>query len=108
MQAQRYFIERAFQDAKGEIGMADQQVRKYNAWYHHQAFVMMAMDYINMKKLEHREDIPLLSIRDIRLQIIATQMENGVQMETEIEQMMLRHRQRQRDINRYYPDNQSL
>lgn len=108
MQAQRYFIERAFQDAKGEIGMADQQVRKYNAWYHHQAFVMMAMDYINMKKLEHQENIPLLSIRDIRLQIIATQMENGVQMETEIEQMMVRHRQRQRDINRYYPDNQSL
>ncbi len=32
MQGQRYWIERSFQDNIGELGMADYQVRKYNAW----------------------------------------------------------------------------
>ena len=47
MQAQRFWIERAFEDQKGELGMSDYQVRKYIAWYHHQALVMLAMLYVN-------------------------------------------------------------
>jgi SRSO17 transposase len=43
MQLQRYWVERAFEDAKSECGMADYQVRKWNAWHHHMALVMMAM-----------------------------------------------------------------
>jgi len=43
MQRQRYWVERAFEDAKSECGMADYQVRKWNAWHHHMALVMMAM-----------------------------------------------------------------
>lgn len=105
MQCQRFWIERAFEDGKGELGMADYQVRKYNAWYHHQVFVMMAMDYINSKKTDYQQDIPLLSVRDARLQIIAMLKNQGVQMEKEIDQMIVRHRQRTYDINRFYPEN---
>lgn len=108
MQAQRHWIERAFEDSKGELGMADYQVRKYNAWYHHQALVMLAMQYVNKKKIELKQDIPLLSVRDIRLQIIATLKEQGTQMEKEIDQMFQRHRQRLIDINRHYADNEYL
>jgi SRSO17 transposase len=81
MQGQRFFIERAFEDCKGELGMADYQVRKYNAWYHHQALVIIAMDYVNKQRLEYQHNIPLLSVRDVRLQIIAMLKEQGVQME---------------------------
>lgn len=102
MQAQRHWIERAFEDGKGELGMADFQVRKYTAWYHHQALVMLAMQYVNKEKTELKQDIPLLSIRDVRLQIIATLKLQNVTLETEIEQMLIRHKQRQRDIDRYY------
>jgi SRSO17 transposase len=105
MQAQRFWIERAFEDCKGELGMADYQVRKYNAWYHHQALVMFAMQYINKTKIENQENIPLLSVRDIRLQIIALLKKDGTQMEIEIDQMLDRHRQRINDIMRYYPEN---
>lgn len=105
MQAQRFWIERAFEDCKGELGMADYQVRKYNAWYHHQALVMFAMQYINRTKIQKQEDIPLLSVRDIRLQIIEMLKDNGAQMEKEIDQMLFRHQQRIKDIMRYYPDN---
>jgi SRSO17 transposase len=102
MQAQRHWIERAFEDCKGELGMADMQVRKYTAWYHHQALVMMAMQFVNNKRTELRQAIPLLSVRDIRLQLIAMLLHQGATMELEIVQMLKRHQQRQNDINRYY------
>lgn len=108
MQAQRHWIERAFEDCKGELGMADYQVRKFNAWYHHQALVMLAMQYVNKNKIELKKDLPLLSVRDVRLNIIATLKEQGVEMEKEINQMFERHRQRLYDINRHYPDNEYL
>ncbi len=106
MQGQRFWIERAFEDVKGELGMADYQVRKYNAWYHHQALVMQAMGYINKTRIENQENIPLLSVRDIRLQIIELLTNNGTKMEKEIDQMLQRHLQRINDINRYYPENE--
>lgn len=105
MQGQRFWIERAFEDGKGELGMADYQVRKYNAWYHHQALVMIAMDYINETKHQHKESIPLLSVRDVRLQLIDLLKNQGVEIEKEIDQMIARHKQRKYDIDRYYPDN---
>lgn len=105
MQAQRFWIERAFEDCKGELGMADYQVRKYNAWYHHQALVMFALQFINRIKINKQEDVPLLSVRDTRLQIIQMLKNNGAQMEDEIDQMLIRHQNRIKDIMRYYPDN---
>src|SRR5690606_22379561 len=84
MQGQRYWIERSFQDNIGEIGMTDYQVRKYNSWYHHMALVMMAMHFVLKKRLNAKEDIPLLSARDVRLQTIALLLSQGVTMEEEI------------------------
>ena len=43
MQSSRYWIERAFQDAKGYCGMSEYMVRSWNAWHHHMALVMLAM-----------------------------------------------------------------
>jgi SRSO17 transposase len=108
MQAQRHWVERAFEDGKGELGMADYQVRKYNAWYHHQALVMLAMQYVNKKKIELKQVVPLLSVRDVRLNIIATLKEQGAEMEKEINQMFERHRHLINDINRHYADNEHL
>jgi SRSO17 transposase len=33
-QTQRFWIERAFQDAKSELGMADYEVRGWKGWHH--------------------------------------------------------------------------
>lgn len=105
MQAQRFWIERAFEDQKGELGMSDYQVRKHTAWYHHQALVMLAMLFVNKQKILHQKNIPLLSVRDVRLQLIASLKEGGAHIEKEIDQMVARHHQRATDIVRYYPDN---
>ena len=105
MQSQRFWIERAFEDCKGELGMADYQVRKYISWYHHQALFFMAMDYVNEIKTNHQKAVPLLSARDVRLLMIAQLMHDGVRMEKEVKDLLIRHKQRKKDILIYYPQN---
>ena len=51
MQAQRYFVERAFRDAKQQLGMDQYQVRGYSAWHKHMALVMMAQLFIRQEKV---------------------------------------------------------
>jgi SRSO17 transposase len=41
MQAQRSYIERAFQECKQDIGMSEYQVRGWLAWHHHMALCIM-------------------------------------------------------------------
>lgn len=58
-------MERAFEDAKSECGMADYQVRKWNAWHHHMALVMMAMLFMLSERTMHEDTYPMLSRSDI-------------------------------------------
>ena len=46
MSCSRYWIERIFQDAKGNAGMADYQVRSWTGWHHHMVMTMLAMLFI--------------------------------------------------------------
>lgn len=39
----RYWIERSIEDAKGEVGLADYEVRKWKGWHHHMTMCMLAM-----------------------------------------------------------------
>ena len=50
MQAQRYFVERSFRDAKQELGMDQYQVRSYSAWHKYMALVMMAQLFVQTEK----------------------------------------------------------
>jgi SRSO17 transposase len=65
MQAQRFFIERAFQDAKSELGMAHYEVRGWRGWHHHLALCCLALLFTLQERLACAEAIPLLSVRDI-------------------------------------------
>ena len=64
-QRQRFWVERTFEDAKGQCGMADYQVQKWSAWHHHMALVMMGMLFMLEERLGHKEDYPLLSCADV-------------------------------------------
>jgi len=94
MQAQRYWIERAFQDAKSHAGLAHYQARNWHAWHRHMALVMMAMLYM----VEHREqfskEFPLLSCYDIQVLLANTLPNAHYDEQTILLQMEHRHRKR--------------
>ena len=102
MQAQRYQVERSIQDAESELGMSDYQVRKYNGWYHHMALVILALAFIVKERIENKTDIPLLSSRDVRILIVALLTSDIALIEKRKLQMRIRHKQRYKDIMRYY------
>jgi SRSO17 transposase len=101
MQAQRYWVERAFQEAKSELGMSDYQVRKWDAWHRHMALVMLALAFLVKERILYKQDYPLLSSRDIRLMIIAMLLNDPAAVDKRIQQLEARHKQRRRDIERY-------
>ena len=65
MQGQRYWVERAFEDAKGECGLADYQALGWRAWHHHVTMVMLAMLFIAEQRVAHQPGLALLTPRDI-------------------------------------------
>jgi SRSO17 transposase len=63
--AQRFWIERSFQDAKTSLGMADYQARKWNSWQHHMALVSLAMFFGLLERLHYNTSDDMLSYQDI-------------------------------------------
>jgi SRSO17 transposase len=98
MQRQRYWVERAFEDGKSECGMADYQVRKWSAWHHHMALVMMAMLFMLSERIHHKDTYPLLSCADIEDLLARFLPRRDVSEEEVVFQLEQRHRQRQKAI----------
>jgi len=101
-QCSRYWVERCFDDSKNELGMSGYQVTGWLAWQHHMALVMMAGLYILNIKIEQQDEMPLLSVRDARLLVIAINFATQKEVDLCMEHIRIRHRQRQVDIDRYY------
>ena len=94
-QAQRFWIERAFQDAKSHVGLARYQARNWPAWHRHMALVMMATLFMLEQRETLKQQFPLLSCYDIQV-LLATQLPNRQREEGEIvRQLEQRHRKRQ-------------
>jgi len=104
MQAQRYWVERAFQDAKSELGMSDYQVRKWNGWHHHMALVMLASSFILQERIRNKDDCSLLSCRDVRIMIVSLLTGDLKLVKKRKKQMEIRHRQRLKSIERNFKD----
>jgi SRSO17 transposase len=51
----RYFVERANQDAKSELGWDELEAQKYLAWAHHLALTILALWFITQTKIEWAE-----------------------------------------------------
>ena len=102
MQRQRFWIERCFEDAKSQSGMADYQVRGWLAWHHHMALVMMAMLFMLEEKLSQKNDYPLLSCADIEFLLAHFLPRRDVTVAEVVGQMKARHRARQAAIDSAY------
>ena len=101
-QAQRYWVERTFDDCKNELAMSDYQIRKWISWHHHQSLVMLASVFLLKEKIDMQEEYPLMSVRDARILIIFTMFGTKEQYKKRLEQMKVRHFKRKKDIDRYY------
>lgn len=100
MQAQRFFIEHAFKEAKSVLGLNQFQTRKWVAWYHQVALNMLLLLFIFREKQFNFSAMPLLSawdIAQIMQLLIISQMFDPDKV---LEQIAYRHYLRQKDINR--------
>lgn len=102
MQAQRYWIERQFEDAKGQTGMGHYQTRGWKSWHHHMTLVAMAMLYMLEERLRHRQSLPLLSCADIVELLGGFLPWRNRTPEELMRQMEERHRKRQASIDSAY------
>ncbi|KJU84413.1 transposase family protein [Candidatus Magnetobacterium bavaricum] len=99
---QRYFIERANQDAKSEIGWDEFQAQKYRAWQHHLALTILACWFATTLKLEFAQNrevdpeiakqfeievLPMLSLANIRLLLVSVMPLKQLTIEHAIEQI---------------------
>jgi len=107
-QAQRYWVERDFQNCKSELGMSDYQVRKWLGWHHHHTSLFMALLLMLQEKIEHEIDYPLMSVRDARILVTVciakTILKDDLDMVKQLQLMRKRHDKRKSDIDRHYLD----
>ena len=54
------------EDGKGEVGMADYEVRGWRGWHHHMTMTLLAMLFLLGLQLEWQSAAPLLTVQDIR------------------------------------------
>lgn len=66
MQCRRYWVERALEDAKGEAGLDQYQVRGWRGWHHHMTMTLLAMFFLLQLTQRFREKAPLLTLQDAR------------------------------------------
>jgi SRSO17 transposase len=102
MQGARYWVERAFEDAKGECGLADYQAVGWRAWHHHVTMVMLAMLFIVEQRVAHQPGLALLTPRDIVAMLKETLPRKPQGKEALVDQINQRHARRRSAIQSHY------
>jgi SRSO17 transposase len=102
MQGERYWVERAFEDAKGECGLADYQAVGWRAWHHHVTMVMLAMLFIAEQRVAHQPGLALLTPRDIVEMLKETLPRKPQGREALVAQINQRHARRRSAIQSRY------
>lgn len=102
IQRQRYWVERAFQEAKNEAGLDEYQARSWQAWHHHVALVMMALLFLLRERQLQSEALPLLSAGDVKVLLARVLPRRDQTLEEIVRQIQVRHQQRQSAIDSAY------
>jgi SRSO17 transposase len=100
-QMQRYWIERAFQNVKEQLGLHQYQVRSWKAWHHHIALSLMALHFILQVQKDNIDEMPLLSVPDIKLVFAKKLLNNLDSDEGLIHALNVRHQKRKDDLDRF-------
>lgn len=100
--AQRYWVERTFDNAKNELGMSDYQTQGWKSWHHHHSLIMLASLFIVKQQIENQANAPLLSFRDARILVVLQVFGTAKDVKLRLEQMKKRHIKRKHDIEYCY------
>lgn len=101
MQAERFFVEHGIKESKQILGLDQFQTRKWNAWLHQVALNFLVSSFILKEKLLNKEEIPLLSAKDVK-ELVIFQLYKQMTDEQMYHKIIHRHIRRQRDINNAY------
>jgi hypothetical protein len=52
----RWTVEQCFEEAKGEVGLDEYEVRSWHGWYRHQTFSMLALAFLAALRANEKED----------------------------------------------------
>jgi SRSO17 transposase len=66
MSHSRYWMERAIQDAKGEAGLDEYELRSWRGWHHHMTMTILAMLFLLELQLDWKPKAPELTLQDVR------------------------------------------
>ena len=99
---QRFWIERQFEDAKGQVGLNEYQVRGWRGWHHHMALVSMAMLFLLEERQEKVPTLPLLSCADVVELLQGLLPKRKDNLPELLRQMQSRHARRQAAIESAY------
>ena len=77
MSHSRYWMERAIQDAKGEAGLDEYELRSWRGWHHHMTMTILSMLFLLELQLDWQPKAPELTLQDVReiLEIILPKRE---------------------------------
>ncbi len=101
MQCKRYYIERAFQDNKQQVGLNQYQVRKYDAWYRHMVLCMMTMQFINEEKLKNNKKLQYMTAKDIKV-MLAYHLDKRQKDFDELVQSIVKKNKKESQMLKYY------
>ena len=66
MSHSRYWMERAIQDAKGEAGLDEYELRGWRGWHHHMTMTILSMLFLLELQLDWKSKAPELTLQDVR------------------------------------------
>lgn len=66
MQCRRYWVERAIQNAKGEAGLDQYEVRGWRSWHNHMTMTLLAMLFLLSLVFDMKERAPMITVQDAR------------------------------------------
>jgi SRSO17 transposase len=65
----RWRVEEFFEDAKGQLGMAQYEARSWTSWHHHMSLVALAHLYVTQTERDLKRKVPELTL-DMALRLI--------------------------------------
>ncbi len=66
MSHSRYWMERAIQDAKGEAGLDEYELRGWRGWHHHMTMTILSMLFLLELQMDWKTKAPELTLQDVR------------------------------------------